>query len=272
MNKLFEIRSIARLYRLAGRFGLTVVMFAFASISANAQIQFHSDSKPVHVIELYTSEGCYSCPPADRWLSSLIDHPGLFKQFVPVSFHVDYWNYLGWPDRYSRPEFSDRQRRYNRLGQVSGVYTPGMFLDGYEWRTWRQSSKNALATGQRGKDSANSIGMLQVNYQAKQTTHVTYKAHSNEKPGKIYVALLGVGIEAPIARGENKGKTLHHDFVVLDLQEAKLKQNDQGDFVSEVPAFTTDLQAPKYALAAWVTTEKDNSPLQAAGGWLPATE
>jgi hypothetical protein len=229
-----------------------------------AQLRFQSGPQAVSVIELYTSEGCYSCPPADRWLSELKDHHGLFSEFVPLSFHVDYWNYLGWQDTYSREEFSDRQRRYHRLGQVSGVYTPGMFLDGYEWRLWR-----GRESVQFDKKTKNNVGILSLDLNNDYAELEFAATNDQSIPGKAYIAILGADIEAPIPAGENKGKTLRHDFVVLELRESTLRKNAVGNFVASVEKLRSELTAPRYALAAWVTNEKDNKPLQATGGWLP---
>lgn len=74
--------------------------------------EFSSGVQATDVLELYTSEGCSSCPRADRWLSSLVDKQGVFKDFVPMAFHVDYWDYIGWKDRFANAEFSQRQRRH----------------------------------------------------------------------------------------------------------------------------------------------------------------
>ncbi|MCB1738986.1 MAG: DUF1223 domain-containing protein, partial [Gammaproteobacteria bacterium] len=101
-------------------------------------IHVNSGPRQVALLELFTSEGCSSCPPADRWLSGLIDDPRLWRELVPVAFHVDYWDYLGWPDRFASREFSRRQRDHARSGGLSQVYTPGVVLNGAEWRGWHR--------------------------------------------------------------------------------------------------------------------------------------
>ena len=243
---------------------------ALTSTVCLADVHFQSGEKPVHVIELYTSEGCYSCPPADQWLSELQDNKGLFTEFIPVSFHVDYWNYLGWRDTYSRAEFSERQRRYYRLGQVTGVYTPGMFINGFEWTLWRRREAEKFA--HIDKKLPDQIGRLTLQHTDTQTSVTFLPSASTDKstaPAFAYVAILGAGIDAPIPRGENKGKTLRHDFAVLELKRTELKQQSDGSYTSQLPVVATSHSAPRYALAAWVTGSKDNKPLQATGGWLP---
>ncbi len=86
-----------------------------------APLQFTSPETRVTLLELYTSEGCSSCPPADRWLSGLRDDPRLWREVVPVAFHVDYWDAIGWPDRFASAAHSERQRTYARSGHVGSV-------------------------------------------------------------------------------------------------------------------------------------------------------
>jgi len=90
----------------------------------------------VALLELFTSEGCSSCPPAETWLSGLRSAPGLWKEFVPASFHVDYWDYLGWRDPWASKIFSYRQRDYAQSWHSDSIYTPGFVLNGREWRSW----------------------------------------------------------------------------------------------------------------------------------------
>lgn len=248
-------------------FSFSLISALFFSHITLGQVHFQSPQQTVNVIELYTSEGCSSCPPADRWLSDLKSNADLFNKFIPLAFHVDYWNYLGWRDKYSRAEFSQRQRHYHRLGQVSGVYTPGMFLNGYEYRGWRslKSERVSQLPVKRHGDT----GILNINYENGKTQLSFSTSDKDTLPGKAYVALLGTNIDAPIQAGENKGRTLRHDFVVLDLQQAPLKKNAGGDFVATLPKLVAQEEAPRYALAAWITNEKDSKPLQATGGWLP---
>src|SRR4051812_20605432 len=104
------------------------------SISAAAEQRFTSGSNRVSLIELYTSEGCSSCPPAERWLGSLRDAPGLWRDFVPVALHVNYWDRLGWPDRFATREFTQREYAYAAKWDGSSVYTPCVVRDGAEWR------------------------------------------------------------------------------------------------------------------------------------------
>ena len=112
-----------------------VACLAFpATLSVAAEARFASGPQQTALIELYTSEGCSSCPPAETWMSRLKESPGLWKQFVPIAFHVDYWDRLGWRDRFSSQRWTERQRRYASLWQSESVYTPAVVVNGREQR------------------------------------------------------------------------------------------------------------------------------------------
>ena len=129
-----------------------------AAMSASAEtnvIQFQSAPERTALLELYTSEGCSSCPPAEAWLSGLKESPRLWKDFVPVAFHVDYWNYLGWKDAWSDAGFSERQRSYAQLWHTENIYTPEFVLNGKEWHNW--------FTGKNGpRSDGENVGVLTV--------------------------------------------------------------------------------------------------------------
>src|SRR5882724_9952122 len=112
------------------------VMLIVTVNAQNTLLTFQSSGKQTALIELYTSEGCSSCPPAEIWLSRLKESPGLWNDFVPMAFHVDYWDYLGWRDPWANKSFSDRQRSYAEGSRSDSIYTPGFVLNGKEWRDW----------------------------------------------------------------------------------------------------------------------------------------
>src|ERR1043166_2112982 len=101
-----------------------------------ATTTFESGDTQTALVELFTSEGCSSCPPAEKWLSAFKSNPDLWKKTVPVAFHVDYWDHLGWTDRFAKPEFTVRQQRYAAGFGGDSVYTPGFVINGKEWRGW----------------------------------------------------------------------------------------------------------------------------------------
>jgi hypothetical protein len=219
--------------------------------STQAQ-EWHSADTQTELVELFTSEGCSSCPPADRWLSSLKEDPGLFSKFVPVAFHVDYWDYIGWKDRFARPEYSERQREYVREGTVSQVYTPGYVVNGREWRQWlRGLLKWSDSEQQAGRLSARLIDhQLTANFEQKRSC-------------TLYVAYLGMGLQTRVKAGENRGRNLKHDFVVLEL----LIIDGSEQWQVELPP-VPDVGQQHTALAVWVSPDNSQQVLQALGGYL----
>ena len=108
-------------------FAVSSIVLASSTVRAD-QLRFESGEKRVAFVELFTSEGCSSCPPAERTLSKLTTHPSLWKTFVPVAFHVNYWDNLGWKDRFASVEFTQRQRTYASGWNSGTVYTPEFVL------------------------------------------------------------------------------------------------------------------------------------------------
>src|SRR5215217_7350069 len=111
-------------------------VLAQQSASTLEATTFESGETQNILIELFTSEGCSSCPPAETWLSALKSNQDLWKKIVPVAFHVDYWDRLGWRDRFAKPEFTARQRRYAAAWGGDSVYTPDFVVNAKEWRSW----------------------------------------------------------------------------------------------------------------------------------------
>lgn len=164
------------------------------------------------LLELYTSEGCSSCPPADQWLSSLPTQDIDARTVVPLAFHVDYWDKLGWVDPFAQAAFTQRQRERNdRLGWV---YTPQFMLNGEDYRPSKHSLQTALA---RSPTSA----VLKLNLDRTDTrqwmTHVEATLNSPAERHLVYVALYENNLVSHINAGENARRTLHHDYVVRQL-------------------------------------------------------
>jgi len=235
-----------------------LVILLLAAVLAKpvlAQQQFSSGPGQVTLLELYTSEGCSSCPPAERWFNNLREHPRLWQDIVPAVFHVDYWNYLGWDDRFARAEYSSRQRRYKSEGTVNSVYTPGVMALGWEWREWRRRSAELPVTGE-------TVGNLALEIDGSSLS-ATFESAAATEPLDLYVAVLGFGLETPVRAGENRGELLQHEFVVLGLKRYSGKQSWRG----ELPDTRHSDEADATAIAAWVTPRGSQRPLQAVGGW-----
>ncbi len=219
-------------------------------------ILFESGNNQVSLIELYSSEGCSSCPPADRWVAGLKNHPKLWKDFVPLNFHVDYWNRLGWVDRFSNKQFTNRQRRYASQWGSSRVYTPAFVKDGREWRT---RSLINLGNGNPGSLKVQNLGDNQVKVTFVPRNH-------NEDNLLINVALLGNGLSTKVKYGENSGETLKHEFVVLNWQRSNLeKKGSQFETTLKVPENKTK-GVQSFSLAFWISKKGDQTPIQSVGG------
>jgi hypothetical protein len=230
------------------------VLFILVFISAQTMAQqWVSQNTKTDVIELYTSEGCSSCPPADRWLANLKQHHGLFKSFVPMAFHVDYWDWLGWQDRFADPVYSKRQRQYVREGAVSQVYTPGLVVNSEEWRAWFRGSRH-------WNSSEESAGILSATSTDKK---LSIRYSRTGQPYHVNVAYLGMGITSSVKAGENQGKQLLHDFVVLKL----VSSDGPGVWELDLPELP-DVGQQRSAIAIWVTPVNSQKILQAVGGFL----
>jgi hypothetical protein len=205
-----------------------------------------------HLLELFTSEGCSSCPPAEKRLSSLQGSPGLWKSIVPVEFHVDYWDYLGWPDKFASSAYTQRQQTYASEWGSGSVYTPEFVLNGQEFRGGDISAPTA--SGGQLTATLSASRTLTIQYQpAEPTPGVAWEAH---------VAPLGMGLQTSIRAGENAGTQMRHDFVALSLLSIPLaKDQNSGTLTLPKP------QEGEKAIAIWVTRAGDTTPLQAVGGW-----
>jgi hypothetical protein len=215
----------------------------------------------VALVELYTSEGCSSCPPADRWLGGLRKTDGLWKNFVPVAFHISYWDHLGWTDRFASEAFTRRQYDYADSWSSHGVYTPCFVKDGAEWHPG----------GSLPEAESGAPGVLTVTPIDGKTYRVTFAPTGKGFLGlDVHVALLGGGIHSKVTAGENDGATLAHEFVVMDLKTAGLAKNADGTSYETTVRLDSpaEKEAPRLAVAAWVTHSGSLEPVQAAGGWL----
>ena len=210
------------------------------------------------LIELYTSEGCSSCPPAERFLNSFTGNSRLWTDYVPVAFHVDYWNDLGWKDRFSKPEYSQRQRRYAQIKRHSTVYTPAFIINGQHWRPGFYNKTIPLP------DTPAPLLKLRIDEQA---IIAELDADIAEPVGlQLNLALLGMGLESRITAGENRDKRARHEFVVLSHQQIP---STSLQWRLPLPKYSGEPIAA-FAIAAWVSVPGDPAPLQAVGGPLPS--
>ena len=218
--------------------------------------KFESGSKRNTLIELYTSEGCSSCPPAEKYLNKLKYDKNLWNKLVPIALHVQYWDYIGWKDEYATRENGQRQSRYARLKNVPTVYTPAFMVNGSNWRPGRIFYKSLP-----GDNS--SAGNLIVTIKGK-SVNAIYKSKNNSTL-KLNVAVLGMDLTSKITRGENEGRTANHEFVVVGFADL---ESDDLTWNMTFPKLHYS-KAEKYGLAVWVSEKNNPTPLQVVGGLLP---
>jgi hypothetical protein len=237
---------------------------AFFPAALQAQdVVFESKSAKASLIELYSSEGCSSCPPAEAWLNGLKTSPGLWRDVFPVAFHVDYWDDLGWPDRLASAAFTQRQRDYaTRLGQDS-VYTPEFVVNGREWRRGWLSNRIPGEMADKSGDFALTMLVKDGTFTAR------YTAPATSLPGNLSlnIALLGFNIVSNVTRGENGGQKLQHDFVALGFESFPLTR--KGDvFSASALKVTPHVRDAPGAVVTWISNDAGDI-VQITGGWLP---
>jgi hypothetical protein len=192
---------------LTGLLGLTVLASspALAALTCSAR----STAATAPVVELYTSEGCSSCPPADQWLSKLKAEPSV----VALAFHVDYWDRLGWKDRFASPAFTQRQAQTQRTSGARFSYTPQVLLDGADRPDWSGLS-SAIASRSR---PVAAVGVELVREGNRFTATIAPAAGA---PAHLaaYWAVTEQGHVSAVKAGENQGVMLNHDYVVREYE------------------------------------------------------
>jgi hypothetical protein len=196
---------------------LGVLLLTHSITSLSAECSAKSGNKTIPLLELYTSEGCSSCPPADKWLSKI----KYGKDAVtPLAFHVDYWDYIGWKDKFSKAEYSDRQRKTAAFSGAGFVYTPQFVFNGRDFKGWDNSRLNsAIMQTQKLSSRAN----LTLNAVNEADGRITLKANAaavnpeDAKKSDVFLALYENGLVTNVQAGENVGRQLKHDYVVRKL-------------------------------------------------------
>lgn len=238
-----------------------LIMLALISNIVFAQsYTFESKEDRVNIIELYTSQGCSSCPPADKWLSNLKDHPQLFKDFIPMAFHITYWDFIGWKDVFAKKQYDSRQRYYsNKVWKKNSVYTPQFITNAKEYKKWFSNRSFPSFEKKYG-------GKLKVNLDNNKLRVSYFNKNINNQKVYLNVGVLGFNYDINIKRGENKYKTLEHDFVVLNhIQKfAQIKNNKLN---MDTVIFDLEKDNNKKALVVWLSTY-DSNIIQSTGGYI----
>jgi hypothetical protein len=205
---------IPRFHR-AALAGMMVISLTFPFFVHAAECNAESSQRRVSLLELYTSEGCSSCPPADRLLSQIVSNETYSKYVIPISLHVDYWDYIGWKDRFAQARFTARQREQNTLAHSSTIYTPQAMLNGRDFRSWSNSTslEEAIAHINNSKPLADIKLLTGPLMNESFNVSLSVKTASPEITN-LYLVLYENELTTQVKAGENEGVRLHHDRVV----------------------------------------------------------
>lgn len=221
---------------------------------------FTSGIQQTIMMELFTSQGCSSCPPSEKYINSYINNTELWKKYVPVVFHVDYWDYIGWKDRFADPEHGKRHRHYANLGHVNQVYTPAILVNGESWRRSVFSRNPDL----KRKD----VGVLDITIRGRHVSARYKPVDTTSGNLNFNLAILGLGLQSQIKSGERAGSNTQHEFVVLDHKTVKSNRNEWELELPNTSELSRGPNAKQYAIAAWVSLPGDLAPVQATGGYF----
>lgn len=227
------------------------LLFSFPTLAQNLNLQ--SGKFQTQVIELFTSEGCSSCPPADKHFIGLKKNRGLWLDFVPIAMHVDYWDYIGWKDEFALQGNVIRQQMHKITGNINSVYTPGMLKAGKEWRAWRFADiiKSPVEVGELTVTLKNN--KLNANFNGALGSY------------NLNIGLLGMNISSMVNDGENKGRFLRHDFVLLK-QQMQLSKTSMWEIDLNPDFFKSKHKS--LAFVVWLERETNPAPIQAVGTFL----
>lgn len=208
----------------------TLCAAASMAFSAPASCSATSGPKVTPVLELFTSEGCSSCPPADQWASSLKG-----KDLVLEAFHVGYWDYIGWVDRFAAPAYTQRQREIAARNRLKSIYTPQVVLNGQDWSGWSRSPLPPSADAARA-----SITLLQIGPDQFEARVTALASQSRPLPASwsAYWTVTEHDHHSKVQAGENAGELLKHDFVVRQYIQAGVYKSGQSGALAAAQKLT----------------------------------
>jgi len=198
---------------------LCAVSLVVPAISVASECAARSGPLRAVLVELYTSEGCSSCPPADRWLSSLAASGFGADKVVPLAFHVDYWDYIGWSDEFAKAGYTERQREIARVNRSAFVYTPQVLLSGADYRGWANQRELAARVAEINRRAPGADIGVAARRAGQSGIEISATASLRGATGNaaLYVALREDRLANEVRAGENKGHRLEHDHVVREL-------------------------------------------------------
>lgn len=207
-----------------GKFLTALILLFCGVLAANAQ------AKTPVMIELFTSEGCPTCPPADKYLAQLENtQPFAGVELITLAWHVDYWNSFGWKDEFSSPVFSQRQVIYSRALNIGETYTPQMFVDGQAHFIGTKADKAEKAVAEAKKKNKHEIALSFDGSKLK----VDLPKIEGHKRATVFLAFTESNLVRKIGRGNNAGKTLEHSSVVRSVRSIGMIEADKNSFFAE---------------------------------------
>ena len=249
------------------RFALAIAAM-LPALSPAAECIARSGPTTAALVELYTSEGCSSCPPADRWLSK-IGGPG---NVIPVAFHVTYWDYIGWRDAFGHERHSARQRERASASGTRYVYTPQVTVGGRDFREW--ASGKAFAQAIERINKTPSRVDLEIRVKPIEGGKMLAEASATPKAGvargnlALVLAATQNGLSSRVNAGENRGEHLSHDYVVREFTESRAFAGSGIATASATFAARGDWKPEAMAIAAFVQDLKTGEVLQAVSAPL----
>ncbi|HTD39391.1 MAG TPA: DUF1223 domain-containing protein [Mucilaginibacter sp.] len=204
-----------------------LVTEAFITIKNNNIAKPAASGKGFAVVELFTSEGCSSCPPADA-LVARVQKESTDKPVYILAFHVDYWNRLGWKDVFSSHEYSERQNQYARWLNLSSVYTPQAVVNGHTEFVGSEEAnlRSAIKAGLE-RTAKTELSLSNVKIEGDKAV-IQYKADGATSNSDLLIALIEKNATTKVQRGENGGRTLSHVQIVTQLKSISLKNSGNG--------------------------------------------
>ena len=250
------------------RVGMGILAAAsFAALAAPALAQTcaaKSGPRMAALVELYTSEGCNSCPPADRWLSATVPADANGTAAIALAFHVDYWDRLGWKDRFAAPAWTERQYAMARANRSRLVYTPQVLVQGHDFPDWHGASGASALAAIAAKPARARIA---IEAQPQRGTiavkaSASVPAAGDRKNTALFVALADSRLVSDVKAGENAGVRMTHDHVVRALR-AGMAVNANGDASGDVSFAIPPESGAGRTVVAFVQNTDNGDVLQA---------
>lgn len=219
-----------------------------------------SPANRVALLELYTSEGCSSCPPVDRFMTRLKHADISDRQLIPLSFHVTYWDDIGWKDRFGKPQYDERQRKQAIMNASPKVYTPQLMMNGGDYR--RYSSFYTDIEHINSQLAAYQLKLTVITQSDSLAAELRISGLLDDKDKVIaYIALFEHGLTSDVTDGENEGEQLHHDYVVRELKGPYVFK--QNRFVFNTAFAISDYKIENSGIVAFIQKPRNPEILQA---------